>query len=603
MIAALRQFWSRFVRPSGALALLGIPLCIAAAYAAYAITFRSQVEDLRKHGAQRLEFLAISLESTLEKYEYLPFMVSIQRDARALVAAPADGKLREELNVYLQLLKEQSRVAAIYLMEERGTTLATSNWREAGSFLGQNYGFRPYFRDALGGRAGRFFAVGATTGEPGYFLSSPIFDAGRRPIGVAAVKVSLDEIEDAWKRGGEKLVVADANGVIFISSIPGLKYRTLAALDPSVLEELKRTRQYGPHTPTPAAAPRDALEQSRAVGRLGWRMITFSPLEGATEVAWSAAAATGFAAAFVLLLLFYLRLRASRRQELAAARAELQSLNVALEERIEERTAELVNANLRLQGKVAELKDAQRILEATQSDLVQAGKLAVLGQMAAGVTHELNQPLTAMRTLADNAVKLLAGGRGAETRENLEEIAQLTERMGRIVAQLKTFSRKSKERWEPVTVGAALDKALLLVAARAQQAGVRVRREGEAAGALVLGDEVRLEQVFVNLVRNAIDALAGREDPLITLRVELGGGDKVCISVLDNGAGIPGEVLEHLFEPFFTTKAAGEGLGLGLAISSVIVRAMGGELAAENRAEGGAAFRVVLPRLVEEAYA
>ena len=311
MLGRLKQVWSGYVRPAGALAYLGIPICVALAYAAYDLTLRTHVDEQRQANAQRLEFLAISLESTLEKYEYLPFMVSIQRDARALLRNANDLKLVDELNVYLQLLKEQSRVAAIYLMDDRGTTLASSNWREPGSFVGQNYGFRPYFRDAFGARAGRFFAVGATTGEPGYFLSSAIFDADRRPIGVAAVKVSLDELEDAWKRGGERLLVADANGVIFLSSLPALKYRTLAPLAANVVEELKRTKQYGPHPLGPAAAEpitpsnegqrlhlalpgtsgnnaraQETLVQARPVGRIGWRMLLFTDLESAREAAW-----------------------------------------------------------------------------------------------------------------------------------------------------------------------------------------------------------------------------------------------------------------------------------------------------------------------------
>lgn len=621
----MRALRSR-LRHAGWLAYVGIPACALVAYLAYTAAFRAEVDAQRNASAQRLAFFAIALQGTLEKYEYLPFMVSIQRDVRSVLAQPALLEPRDELSAYLALLKEQSRVAAIYVMDDRGTTYASSNWRDPGTFVGQNYGFRPYFRDAMGGRAGRYYAVGATTGEPGYFLSSPIFNAERGPMGVATVKVSLDDLEEAWKRGGEKLLLADANGVIFLSSVTGWKYRTLAPLQLPVLEELRRTRQYGPHALPPAARetidvnadgqvaaldfdaggtrPHDTLVQSRPVGPLGWRLLLLTDLRSAHEAAASVAAATGFAASFVLMLAFYLRLRASRREELAAARAELQRVNAELDARIEERTAELVQANLRLESKVAELKDAQAILEATQSDLVQGGKLAVLGQMAAGVTHELNQPLTAMRTLADNAVRLLAAGRMDETLENLEEIAQLTDRMGRIAAQLKTFSRKSVERWEPVAVGTAIDKALMLVGSRAQQAGVQVVNDAGSAGVLVLGDEVRLEQVFVNLVRNAIDAVAGQERPQLEVRVEVeGDGDQVVIRVLDNGTGIPPEALGHLFEPFFTTKSAGEGLGLGLSISSVIVRAMGGSLHAQNRPGGGAEFRVELPRYREPAHA
>lgn len=632
MLRRIATKWSLLIREAGIMTLLGVPVCVLLAVAAYQISFRANLDDVRKSSAQRLEFFAISLESALEKFEYLPFMLTLQRDVTQLLSKPADAKkaaaLTEELNIYLQLLQEQSRASAIYILNDKGTSVASSNWREPGNFIGHNYAFRPYFRDAMSGRQGRFYAVGATTGEPGYFLSTAIFE-GKRPIGVAVVKVSLNELEEAWKRGGEQLALADANGVTFLTSIPSWKYRTLRPLLPDIQTELQRTKQYGPHTleaaneqavvpgPTGQRLPlvlgrnergrtgpaQDTLVQAHQVGRLNWQLLLLSDLGPIHEVARNAAVAAASASAFLLLLALYLRLRARRRHELAAARAELQRAHHELEERISLRTADLVTANAQLQSKVSELKGAQELLRETQNDLVQAGKLAVLGQMAAGVTHELNQPLTAMRTLSDNAVTLMKLGQQEEARDNLASIAQLTDRMGRIVSQLKAFSRKSSERLEPLPVGVALENALTLIDNRARHQGVEIRRHGDAAEALVLGDDVRLEQVFVNLLRNAIDAMGASPHPVMTLDLALADeGKQVTITVTDNGPGIAEEVQKHLFEPFYTTKSGGQGLGLGLTISLVIVRAMGGELTAFNASGGGASFRVTLPRHLESSY-
>ncbi len=626
----LKNFAASF-RQSGQYWILSVAACAAAFLLTYVASMQSRLGGLREVSSQRLEFYAANLDSALEKYDYLPFMLTLHQDVPRLLLQPRDTNLQQVLNTYLQLLQEQSRAAVIYVIDANGTTLAASNWREPGSFVGQNYAFRPYFKDAMAGRQGHFYAIGTTTGEPGYFLSSPVFE-NKRLIGVAVVKISLADTEEAWRRSGEDIVVADANGVAFLSSVSRWRYRTLTAIPAHTLAIMREARQYGAYPLDPiasqAVAPplegqrlsialpqkgsagggefhnRDTLVMSRSTGRLGWQLLLFTDLDSTRELARNLGVSAALATAFFLLLYFFLRLRKRRQRELTAARVALQRAHGELEQRIQQRTAELTGANEELHGKIAELNAAQRMLQETQNDLVQAGKLAVLGQMAAGVTHELNQPLAAMRTLSDNALVLLERGQTKEGQENLATISQLTDRMGRIVGQLKAFSRKSDARLGRVLIASALDNAYSLVVTRAQQLGVEVSRTGDAAAALVLGDDVRLEQVFINLMRNALDALAGRENPRIQLGVEFtDDGASVVVTVKDNGPGIPPDVAQHLFEPFYTTKASGGGLGLGLTISLVIVRAMGGELTAHNNPEGGATFCALLPRYREQGHA
>jgi len=269
-----------------------------------------------------------------------------------------------------------------------------------------------------------------------------------------------------------------------------------------------------------------------------------------------------------------------------------------LERRVEARTADLMAINEQLEAEVAERTRAESELRATQDELVQASKLAALGQMAAGITHELNQPLAALRTFSDNTRVLLERGQLDAATGNLSAIADLTERMGKITGQLKLFAGKARQRRNAVRVRAALDHVLQLMAPRLGPVALTIKGlDGDGADLSVWADELKLEQVLLNLVGNALDAIAaeGRTDGQIDVTVAAS-DETVRIAVRDNGAGIAAEALPRLFEPFYTTKEIGQGLGLGLAISSSIVREFGGQLTAANVDGGGAEFVVTLRR-------
>ncbi|MFL6630399.1 MAG: sensor histidine kinase, partial [Vitreoscilla sp.] len=276
----------------------------------------------------------------------------------------------------------------------------------------------------------------------------------------------------------------------------------------------------------------------------------------------------------------------------AAARQALVTASAQLEARIAERTGELTRANADLAQRLADVHDAERLLRETQTELIQAGKLGMLGQMAAGVTHELNQPLTALQVFADNAVAFLDRGNPGAARQNLRHIADAADRMGALVSQLKTFARKSDGAPGPVDLARAIDNAARLVRNDFERAGAAL--EIEILGrATVTGDAIRIEQVLINLVRNALDAV--RPCTVRRVNVTLDAADRATLRIADTGLGLSPQARAHLFEPFFTTKPSGAGLGLGLAISSSIVQAMGGTLAAEDNPGGGAVFVLALP--------
>lgn len=586
--------------------LLAAALCAALAYAGYRQAYANAVDARRAADAARLEFHVASLESALAKYEALPPLLAFERALAEALEQPRDAIRIDAANRYLEAVGAAAQVAVAYLLDANGIAIAASNWRTPQSFVGQDYRVRPYFLDALRGRPATFYGVGITTGEPGLFLSAPLV-AGGQLRGVVVVKVSLAPIEAAWARAAERVAAADANGVIVLAAEPAWKYRTLAPLSAAAIDRAAATQQYGRHALRPllpAAARLDGstaieldarrlLAQSRGAGPLGWQLLYFSDLREARRGALAVGAALGFAAAFVLSAALYLSLRRRRLRERREARAALERAYEDLERRIAERTQVLTEANADLQRTVRRLEDTERILRETQDQAVQAGRLAVLGQMATGITHEINQPLAALTTLADNSVSLLALDREDDVRENLRLISELARRMGRIAAQLKTFARREPVRLAAVSVADALANALMLIEPVRREAGVTIELPPAEPRFEVAADSTRLEQVLVNLLRNGIEAM----ETATPRRLEVGvaaHGARVRIAVRDHGPGLPEAVRAHLFEPFYTTKGPGKGLGLGLAISHAIVEGLGGTLSAGNAPDGGAVFTLEL---------
>ncbi|MDR2637838.1 MAG: hypothetical protein LBB55_05820, partial [Zoogloeaceae bacterium] len=557
-------------------------VCVLAGWGVRDLFLMHQLDHLTAQTRYDVEFYRMSLESLLARNESQSRITAMEDRLRELLDDPTDGRKLAAASSYLQEVRERAGLAAAFLMDEAGLTLAASDHRSLKSFVAHNYAFRPYFQEAMAGKLGVFHGVGATTGEPGYFLASPIEEEKRGAIGTVVIKIALADFEAALTRNDDPMLLVDADGVVFLASVPELKYHFLAPLSPGALERIGLSRQYGAQrlrplgmalrlqdgpqffrARLPGRLAEDYLAQSARVGRLGWSIVLLRQTRQERQSALLAGVAAGLALAFLCSLTIFFRLNAKRYRERRQAETALCQAHAGLEKRIAERTADLRTTKAALEEKVAALKTTESVLRETRDSAVQAGKLAVLGQMAAGIGHEVNQPLTALHAFADNAVDLLERGNLEDVRENLQSIRQMVARVSHIVGEIKHFARRSPAEKCAVDVAGVVDQALMLVEARRRRLDARIDRE--IPGDLwVLADPQRLEQVLVNLLLNALDAVSGAATRQVTLAAGRS-GKQAWIGVRDSGPGIAEAVRPRLFEPFFTTKAAGRGLGLGLA--------------------------------------
>jgi len=573
-------------------ACFALALVALAAWAAHALALQQGLQRLSGAARQRLEVEAARVEAQLSRFEYLPSLLETSNEVLRLLASPADGAAQASVNRYLKALNAIAGADNLYVLDRAGNALAAADFEQPGTPVGRNLSYRTYMRDALANGRGDFYGVGITSARAGYYLSYAL-PAHGDVLGVATVKVDLQAIEQEWRDLPGELLVLDEHGVVILASRDSWKYRPLAPMSAETREEAARSRRYGSAELTPLDWPMRERVGERAVRALvdarphlisehplnrgRWRLLLLDDEAAVRSAARFAAISAGLAAAVLLLAA---TLAVQRRREIRqrlANREALQAAHDSLELKVQERTAEL---------------------RAAQNDLVHAGKLAVLGQMSAGMVHELNQPLAALHTLSDNAALLIDRGRLAEASGNLARIVQLVQRLGRLTGQLKGFAHKSNEPLVPVSVHRAVHDAVSLAGARLHDGDIDVSVEVEPKSLAVVGDEAGLEQVLGNLLANAIDALDGADVRRIDIRATA--RDSLCeIVVRNSGPCIAPAMLPRLFEPFVTSKPAGKGLGLGLVISAHIVKAFGGTLRASNLAPVGAQFTIELPRAVE----
>lgn len=594
--------------PTLPLILVGA-LLVVSGPVAFPIVERFFIEQAADRSETTLVLAVEGLNGALQRYEALPGLIAERPELALLLDDPADGALADAISEEFRLTADDVEASDIYLMDFDGLTLAASSYLKELSFVGRSFGYRPYFTEAIAGGLGRFFALGTTSGERGYFFAAPVLgETG--PIGVVAVKFTVDTFETAWAQGESDIIVQDLAGVVFMSSRTDWHFRSLGPLDDAARNRIEETRQYPLESVRPLAVERESfgggrdlltigegaegstefLLSRRDIPAAGWVVSILTPTEPARGQALAAIALMGLAVLVVgLATAVVLQRRARLNERIEAAR----TLQEELERRVKLRTAELDTANTQLLQEVEDRTATEHKLRRTQTELVQAGKLAALGQMSAALSHEFNQPLAAVKAFAGNAETLLARGRVDAARENVKDINEMADRMAAISGHLRNFARRPSDTTTDVSLTKALADATAILEPRLHAAGASISTSGAAPDIWVRGGQIRLQQVIVNLLSNALDAMEGQSAPVIEVETALQDG-RALLSVRDRGAGLSDDAIDLLFDPFFTTKEPGKGMGLGLSISYNIVRDFGGTLRAANHPEGGAVFTVDL---------
>ncbi len=706
-----------------------------------------QIKTLRIDSFEQLNQLASVLESAIAKYQHMPTLLASNDRVKKALRDGFESDINQ-LNRELEQINRITEASDSYILNMDGLTIAASNYRQSASFVGRNFAFRPYFKDAIQGKPGRYYALGITSNRRGYYFSYPVYE-GDSIIGIAVVKVDLTQFEKRFANQHYEFLLLDPDGVVFSSSRPNWLYRVFGELSHVELQRIADSQRYLGKSieklaivyqkpfdeksqivdvlentilnDTEALQRLSFLRMSRPIRLLGFQISILAPLKIINEeiALWRAIFAGGVTITALLFGLAMLRTRMLRERSdanemtrhnqayireviqntqaglvtldenhkvesfnpaveklvgqslaplvgqplnalfqsdeedgpdlsfyddfLAASNdlgikvltregrlcysnrvsvpvemtlcemqlpnrlsylvtfhdmterkryeQEITQARIELEQRVRERTFELEGANTRLRHEIEEHKGTQR-------ELIQTAKLAVLGQLSAGINHELNQPLTAIRAFAGNGLKFLDRGQYEQAHTNLQHISQLGHHMGDIIARFKVFARKGDVQQGPIAVQTAIMGALKIMSPRYKEVDIELVVT-EDQDFIVNGDMVFLEQVLVNLLANAADAIL--EEPNNERRVcieQTMTESHVVICVQDSGNGLSDDAVKHLFEPFFTSKSSGLGLGLGLSISQRIVEAMGGQISAQNQVNGGAKFCVTLPRFI-----
>lgn len=544
------------------------------------------------------------LRSELERHRSLPTVLSQDPDLAAVLASPS-GAVADRLNLKLEGLSTETRAAAIYLLDAEGIAVAASNWREPTSFVGSDYRFRPYFNEALRDGEANFFALGTVSGRPGLYLAKRLSDAQGRALGVIVAKVEFDDLESEWRGSGKPTYVTDRNGVVLLTTVPQWRFRAATPLNSSQRLRLSESQTSGAASlaDLPFTAGTSDLVRlesdldpdlyaraSEPIPDLGWTVNLLSPVGAQTTRAISTARTLALLSIALLAGLSGILLR--RRQRVRLREIEAERARIELEQQIDSRTTELRDANSLLNQEINERQRLEKSRQQLQDELIQANKLATLGQIAAGVAHEVNQPLAAIRMHADSAGLYLERADSDAVSRSLTTISDLTARIGTITDELRAFSRKTRSEAVAVEVTKALDGALLLAGPRLRERRIKLLRAPVPSDISVRAELYRLEQVLLNLIQNAIEALKGVADPRINVTVGVE-DDRVVVRVSDNGPGVSAEIRDRLFTPFTTDKQ--DGMGLGLVISRDIVVGFGGDLCLEPTTSG-ATFSIILPR-------
>ncbi|WP_422125908.1 sensor histidine kinase [Vibrio lentus] len=608
-----------------------------------AVQYQEKIVAQQLHEAANKANLQI--DSELEKFKQIPDLLS--HDPRLVSYFAHDVQANKmtatDLNKLLFEWSNQSQADTIYIHDQSGTVVASSNYQKPRTFVGENFSFRPYFASAIKGDKTHYVALGARSNVRGYFLSSPLYIAGNI-VGVITVKVSLENLENILTSDDFEIVVLDSNQVVFLSSQPNWLYQSLLPLTQGQQQEIARNRQYGQsqisiidafqassvtssnNSPSTNNQTQLTTNQLNKLGNFKLYPASTSnnqyQVVALKETKAELRKVLQIDAIFLVIYSLVVLIAWSWRQTYLAKIA-LTQLNQNLEHTVDKRTHYLKQSNDQLQQTIYQYQESQLKLKQTEQELTQTAKLAVLGELSASINHEINQPLAALRTYSENSLKLLEMDRSDLVKSNLEKMIGLNSTITDIIARLKVFTRKvTKQEHHVANLHQAVNNSTSILSAVMIKQGITLRLSTIPDDLNIAIHPTELEQVLVNLIHNATQALqqlaiqqqAFQQQDLLQQAIEQQSlahqdltqqaspqigiewqlQDDTCkLMVWDNGIGMADDKLNQLFDPFFTTKP--EGLGLGLSISKRIIEAYNGTINANPRVPSGMVFSLDIP--------
>ena len=573
-------------------AILFTVLIGIATFGAYHISYNRFEKSALATSSERLSLYQESLRSTINRVSHLPrVVVSHPYTAQML----RDGTRINLLNQYLKTVSDKANSAALYILDANATTVAASNFDTPESFVGNNYRFRRYFIDAVSYGQATFFAIGVTTGRPGYFLSEAIVENGEL-LGVAVVKVEFTELLEAWRGAAEHVLITDRDDVTVLASDSRYLYKPLKELPKLRLSQMRESKKFtgydlaklefksleGVFEGRVEIEDEDFSISTVDTSELGWKLHFLTPLAPVQKYAYVFSAFVLLFCGLMASVLLFMRSR--EKQERLQAKA-----NEA------ERVSKI---NTQLEQEVQVRKETEKQLRDAQSELIQSSRLAALGKMSAAIVHEVNQPVSAIRLFTSSGALLVKERRLKEASGVFEDIKKMTERLGAITSDLLIFSRKPVSSPQLCDLNESVENILLQFKPEIEMSDIEFSLELADTPVLVKGSKVRFEQIISNLIKNAIQACEESSSPLIKLTTWTE-NERCGLSVRDNGKGIPDDIKGQLFDPFFTTKNIGEGVGLGLALCYAIADEANGKITCENLEEGGALFKIEFPAQAE----
>ena len=562
--------------------LLYVVMSSALIMGMYFYSLRSGLDRLGETARVRIDQSSDRLLGQLVSFKQLSNILSRHPD---IITAFNPATQLTSINSLLKSTALLSGSEQIFIVSRKGKVIASSNADTLISNIGEINPYEPYVQAALNGRLGYFGAIDKQTDARTIFIARGIYAGQSVPQGAVIIKVDIATLEYQWHVDDVALAFFDANDVAFVTNRPSMALRRIGRPG-EPFSDLLHYAQYQvfnffDHSKSTVfnhdiwkfyntdELPKEALVFSQYIPRLEMTARVFMSTQS-TKI--SSRVQAGLTAAILFALGMGLWSLWLRRQRLADRLAMEEAANIKLEARVEKRTEQL---------------------KRTQYQLVQAGKLKALGEMSAGISHELSQPLAAMKNFAENGTKMLDHNRFTDAQNNFGLISNQIDRATRIIKSLRAFARKEKETIEPVDLQTVINESLSLLNARCISENVSVVWQPSIDPVMVMGGHVRLQQVIINLLTNALDAMDNLNPKIIFINLSQS-NNTVQMSLRDTGAGLVDP--ERVFEPFYTTKEIGasKGIGLGLSISYGIIGSFGGEMICKNHDQGGAKFTINL---------